>query len=156
MPDITQEVVENEADFQGIYDDIALNFREAEYKSELSDFEDELYELHADSFALERDPNLSAWPPLAAATIARKGHDEILFESGRLRTSLTTKGGPGHTGEIFDRGLSFGTDVPYSIFHQQGTRNMPQRAHVGMSPKLVEDLTETITKSAVNKLRKSR
>ena len=155
MADVIQEIIFTEAEFQGVYDDVALNFRNASYRPELDDFNDAIYESHADRFGLENDPNLSAWPPLAAATIARKGHDTILVDTGRLRRSLTTKGHADHAGEIFDRGLTFGTSVPYSIFHQQGTRNIPQRAHVGLTTNLVEELTATITKSASDKLRKA-
>lgn len=154
MAEVIQEIVFDEAGFQEIYDDIEENFRNASYRDEFDDFNDAIYESHADRFGLENDPNLSAWPPLAAATIARKGHDTILVESERLRRSLTTKGHTDHAGEIFDRGLTFGTSVPYSIFHQRGMRNVPQRAHVGLTTELVEELTATITKSASDKLRK--
>lgn len=154
MADVIQEIVFDEADFQEIYDDISLNFRQAEYNDELSDFSDKLFEFHEAGFDLERDPNLSAWPPLAAATIARKGHDKILIESGRLKRSLTTRGSSDHIGEVFDRGLTFGTSVPYSMFHQRGTRTIPQRAHVGLAIERVDKLTKTITKSASDKLKK--
>jgi len=155
MADVIQEVILTVAEFQGVYDDIASNFRAASYRDELDDIDDLIYESHADRFGLENDPNLSAWPPLAAATIARKGHATILVDTKRLRRSLTTKGHTDHVGEITDRGLTFGTDVPYSIFHQQGTRNIPQRAHVGLTTENVDELTEVITKSASDKLRKA-
>ncbi len=147
MADVIQEIVFTEAEFQEVYDDVAMNFRDASYRSELDDFNDAIYESHADRFALENDPNLSAWPPLAAATIARKGHDTILVDTERLRRSLTTKGHEDHTGEITDRGLTFGTDVPYSRFQKR-------RAHVGLTTENVEELTAVITKSASDKLRK--
>ena len=155
MADVIQEVIFDESDFQEVYDDISDNFRAAEYNDELSDFNEKLFEFHEAGFALERDPNTSAWPPLAAATIRRKKSDKILVETGRLKRSLTTAGSADHVGEIFDRGLTFGTSVPYSIFHQQGTSKIPQRAHVGLAPERVDQITKTITKSASNKLRKA-
>ena len=147
MADVIQEIIFTEAEFQGVYDDVASNFRDASYRDELDDFNDAIYESHADRFGLENDPNLSAWPPLAAATIARKGHDTILVDTGRLRRSLTTKGHTDHTGEIADRGLTFGTDVPYSRFQKR-------REHVGLTIANVEEFTAVITKSASDKLRK--
>ncbi len=154
MPEVIQEIVFDEAEFQEVYDDIEENFRASEYNAELSEINDQLFDFHKAGFALERDPNLSAWPPLAAATIRRKKSDKILVETGRLKRSLTTRGGSDHVGEVFDRGLTFGTSVPYSIFHQRGTRTIPQRAHVGLAVERVDDLTKTITKSASDKLRK--
>ena len=155
MAEVIQEVVFDQNDFQEVYDDIADNFRAAEYNDELGEFNDKLFEFHAAGFDLERDPDLSSWPPLAAATIARKKSDKILVETGRLKASLTTAGHADHVGEIFDRGLTFGTSVPYSIFHQQGTRTIPQRAHVGLAAERVDELAKTLTKSASEKLRKA-
>lgn len=155
MAKVIQEVVFDEADFQEIYEDISLNFRQAEYNDELSDFNDKLFQFHEAGFDLERDPNLSAWLPLAAATIRRKKSDKILVDTGRLKRSLTTRGSSDHVGEVFDRGLTFGTSVPYSVFHQRGTRTIPQRAHVGLAIERVDKLTKTITKSASDKLRKT-
>jgi phage gpG-like protein len=154
MPEVIQETVTNKGELQEVFNDISAGFRRAEYRDELDEFNDILYETHADSFALASDSDNSAWPPLAAATVARKRSAEILVETGRLRTSLTTKGGQDHVGEITDRGLTFGTEVPYSVFHQLGTRNMPQRAPVGVPQKRVDELTETITDAAARKLRK--
>jgi phage gpG-like protein len=52
-----------------------------------------------------------AWPPL--------------IKTGRLFNSLANLRGPAN--EINRRNASFGTDVEYAKFHQNGTREMPKR-----------------------------
>jgi phage gpG-like protein len=49
----------------------------------------------------------------------------ILFRTGRLKQSFLE--GPEHIEETHDTALLFGSRVPYAIFHQLGTRNMPAR-----------------------------
>ena len=66
------------------------------------------------------------WPPLAASTVAKKGHATILLESGRLIASLT-----GRTADsILDvarLSMRYGTQVPYAKYHEAG-EGVPERA----------------------------
>lgn len=69
------------------------------------------------------------WPALAASTLAQKAAHgfplDPLVRTGALRDSLTD---PGTAGK--DRGpqhFSWGTDVEYAEYHQDGTDKMPQR-----------------------------
>lgn len=75
------------------------------------------------------------WPPLAASTIERKGHGEILVETGELRSSLTD---PGMAMRKSAKTLEYGTNVDYARYHQEGTPKMPMR-QVITDPFRVED-----------------
>lgn len=80
-----------------------------------------------------------SWEPLAESTVVEKQQGgwplDPLVRSGSLRDSLVNPGmaedrGPTH--------YSWGTDVPYARYHQEGTRRMPQR-QVIPDPIKVED-----------------
>jgi phage gpG-like protein len=66
------------------------------------------------------------WQPLAPSTVARKGHDTILVDSGALRDSFQY-GGEDNIWEVTNEFLRWGSDVEYGIFHQQGTTHLPVR-----------------------------
>ncbi len=133
--------------------DCELRLKGADYSETLEDFQEEIAQQNIDLFANECSSMFEDWAPLKPSTIARKGHDRILFETGRLKTSLTVVGGPGNVNKVTQRGLLFGTDVEYSIFHQTGTSRMPARPPVGLSVQLVDELANTIADAAVNKLK---
>ena len=70
------------------------------------------------------------WPPLSPRYARRKQKRYpgrlVLQAGGRLRGSLVGKSAD--TVEALEPGrMKFGTSVPYAIFHQTGTRNMPAR-----------------------------
>lgn len=66
------------------------------------------------------------WPELADSTIRAKGHDQILYLTGRLWESLT--GGNGDSiREVEEDWMAFGTTVPYAGIHQHGADNIPMR-----------------------------
>jgi len=67
-----------------------------------------------------------SWQPLAASTVARKGHSTILWETGRLMRSLWGVTPDSIRDESALR-LRFGTRVPYAKFHETGTQHMPAR-----------------------------
>jgi phage gpG-like protein len=77
------------------------------------------------------------WAPLALSTIQEKDRKglspHILQATGRLRDSLTRKFDPSHVERLSEDSLTFGTTVPYAIFHQTGTRRMPRRPPVALS-----------------------
>ena len=77
------------------------------------------------------------WVPLKPSTIAdriRRGYcaGPILQRDGTLFESLATKGSPGNINEVRADGASFGTQIPYARFHQDGTSRMPKRQIVGL------------------------
>lgn len=79
------------------------------------------------------------WYPLAPSTVAAKGHDRILYLTGRLWESLT--GGNGDSIRVIEEDfMAFGTTVPYAGVHQHGTLrqgvgdgSIPQRRPVELS-----------------------
>ena len=66
-----------------------------------------------------------AWEGLNAITIAKKGHAQILVDSGRLRKSYT--GGSGNITRIDKNKITFGSKVPYAVYHEEG-RGVPKRS----------------------------
>lgn len=80
-----------------------------------------------------------AWPALSESTLAEKEAGgwpaDPLVRTGSLKDSLTD---PGLAADTGPRHMVYGTDVPYAIFHQEGTSRMPQR-QVVPDPYRVED-----------------
>lgn len=93
------------------------------------------------------------WAPLAASTVRRKGHDKLLYDTGRLRDSITL-------GTVTDRTATVGTDAPYSIFHQMGTKRMDARPFIpadgqgGLTPQAageIKDVMEGVIRAAAQR-----
>ncbi len=80
-----------------------------------------LHQWFTDNF--DRDGGkVGGWPPLAASTIARKkrfGKEKMLVISGRLKNSFVQFSDNDRVG--------IGSEVPYSKFHQEGTKRLPRR-----------------------------
>lgn len=107
----------------------------------------DLEELHAGYFGSESDPLGAAWPELKQSTIDRKGHNRILYDTGRLAASLSSKSGDSIRDIIVEpagQGLAFGTSVEYAPFHQFGTPRMQQRQHVGVSDHVIDVMAERV------------
>jgi phage gpG-like protein len=68
------------------------------------------------------------WAPLAESTVAQKAAHgfplDPLIRTGELRDSLTD---PNRAGDKGPKQFSYGTDVPYAEYHQEGTDRMPSR-----------------------------
>lgn len=93
------------------------------------------------------------WAPLAASTIRRKGHDKLLYDTGHLRDSITL-------GIVTDRTATVGSDAPYSIFHQMGTKRMDARPFIpadgqgGLTPQAageIKDVMEGVIRAAAQR-----
>lgn len=85
--------------------------------------------------------NVGGWQPLSERYAIEKAADyragripynKIMYRTGRLAASLTDKEAPEAICEITDRSLEIGTQVPYAIWHQIGTRTMPQRLLIAL------------------------
>lgn len=57
-----------------------------------------------------------------------------LRNTGILMQSVTA-GGVGHVEQLGPSGLVYGTTVPYAGYHQRGTRHIPARPFLGLSPR---------------------
>ena len=78
------------------------------------------------------------WAPLKESTVKdrlRRGYSgahPILVREGLLKGSLSHRGAAGNIFQATDTGITVGTEVPYAIFHQKGTRRMVSRKMVGL------------------------
>lgn len=71
------------------------------------------------------------WVALSPRYAATKGGGGILVRSGALMASLT--GGSGELREETKDSLRIGSGVKYGLYHQLGTRRMPQRKVIDLS-----------------------
>lgn len=137
------------AQLEGLYHDLESLVYNTDYSEVLSDFQHVIAEGEAESFSTETASNGEAWAPLAESTIRRKGHDQILFETGDLMESLIHVGGAGNISEVDSHGSIYGTSVPYAIFHDQGTSRIPARPPVGVSEDRVDQLAEMVAQRTI-------
>ncbi len=136
----------------GIFLEIEEAFNNADFTKELTALLPVLETNEKSIFAMASSPVGEAWPALSPVTIARKGHDTKLVETGAMKASLT-----GTTTDsiraVSHRGLIFGTSDEKSIFHQDGTSRIPQREHVGINDALCDEAVDVIADSTVEKLK---
>jgi phage gpG-like protein len=99
------------------------------FKPIMSEIEEQQFDSHG----------AGAWPSLSESTLEQKGRggwpSDPLVRSGDLKNSLTDPGRAAQTGPTE---MSYGTDVPYAGYHQDGTSKMPQRQVIS-DPFRVED-----------------
>ncbi len=145
-------VTNSSGDFDSLLVELSSVVANADYEPVLQDFQQDLAQGEAEAFQSEHEPGGSPWLPLKPSTMKRKHHAGILFDTGALMASLITVGGPGNVHETNPRGLLFGTDVEYSIFHQEGTAKMPARPHVGTTEDVVDRLMNRIADDVVKQL----
>lgn len=136
-----------------LFADLNQAVQDADYSETLEAFMPRMAEQEAGMFAGEFDSNLEPWAPLKPSTIKRKGHDRILVESGDLRKSLVSVGGPGNISEVAPKGMLFGTDVEYASFLQEGTSRMPARPPVGISVETLDKLCDAVADATIEMLR---
>lgn len=153
MANIVKEEIADVRFLGGIYVLMEEQFRNHDYSDVLNAFLPTLEETHKTHFDTQSDPAANPWPPLAPSTIRRKGHDTILYETGRLKASLAGKT-EDSIRAVSERGqgLLFGTSVEYAGFHQDGTR-LPRREHVGMVDETLQILVDSVADSAVDSLK---
>lgn len=150
MPVYTEQVELSQVG--SIFLGIEQQFMGIDYSETLRDVIPDLEKDEQGQFAGEMSANGTKWPPLSDTTIAIKGHDTILVDTGRLKSSLVGQT-PDSIRETSHRGLLFGTSVPYSIFHDKPTANRPQRQHVGIGEQTVETIVNKIADATVNALK---
>ena len=137
----------------GIFQEMENGFDEADYTEDLSAFLPVLAEDEQEFFLDEKDSSGAKWAPLAKSTIAAKGHDLILYETGHLEASLVSESGPDHVQNVTHRGLKFGTSDEKAGFHQEGTSRMPARPPVGITEDTLDKLVDAVADKAVDTLR---
>ena len=137
-----------------VYDEISEQFEALEYTDTLEDEVVHLMDLHQGFFDQEEDPNEQAWYPLADSTIAKKGHEMILFETGALESSLTEPGAAGQLVDFINEQITlliFGMDIEYADLHMEDSaeNNRPARPMVGVTDRYVDDLSDRIADATV-------
>ena len=142
-------ILDSIGDIETIFHDMKSKITDADYSETLDAFQPTIAAQEAEMFSSQRDSNGSPWAPLKPSTVKRKGHSRILFESGALMASLVTVGGPGNINAVSERGLLYGTDIEYAIFHQDGTSKMPARPPVGLSEETLTKLCDRIADKTV-------
>ena len=136
----------------GVFAEIEQQFNDADYTQLLAQTILDLETAHADYFAEEKSPAGEAWKPLAPLTVAKKGHDTILFEHGPMPDSLigtTSDSIREVVSEPPNHSLSFGTSDEKSPFHQFGTSRIPIREHVGVNEPFCDQLAEKTADATV-------
>ena len=93
------------------------------------------------------------WPPLSPATVARKGNDFVLIDTGAMFQSVRVgKAIPGSVSiEVPYGGRRHDSKVPG--YHQTGTSRMPQRKIVEVTPLLQNAIVQAALKWLDNMLR---
>ena len=154
------ETLDDIADLVGVFEDVARSFDDITYEPILVALSPKLQELHKTYFESQTDPAGAKWKPLAPSTIARKGHDRILWETSALEQSLVTVTGDSVRDVIaegFQEWLIWGTSVEYAMYHQEPgpTSRLPQRKHVGVTAEFIEELQLEVTEHTIKELRKN-
>lgn len=96
----------------------------------LERFANLLQQMMAERFAAEGEGD---WPPLAAATVERKGSSVIGRETDAMMEALTSDGAEGALREVLDDELIFGVNLTnedgfaYPVAFHDGTARQPAR-----------------------------
>jgi phage gpG-like protein len=113
----------------------------ADEASALGEVADDFREMVAEQFATEGRAGGTPWAPVAPRSRRGTGVPPVntrrmrvpLVRTGALRDSLTRKGAAGSMEDTDGQTLSIGSRLPYAIFHQFGTRQMPARPLIVLS-----------------------
>lgn len=146
------EVIDDLQFLGGIFQGVENDFNGLDYEKPLQSYLPSLVKSHGDFFSSRVDPNGSQWPPLAAYTIKKKGHDVPLVETGAMKSSVLEKGAD-HIEAVSHRGLLFGTKDEKAVYHQFGTNRIPQRAFIGMQTEQVDEVAGIVADHAVEGLK---
>jgi len=135
MPDFKEEI-HNVEELKKAIGWVVVDLRNIDMMPFLEDTIGKLETLHDNYFQSATGPGNRVWPELAPSTIARKGHAEILVDTGRLKSSLTSRTADSIRDAFQEEGhawIHFGTEVEYSHYHDEDALRLPQRPHVGLS-----------------------
>ncbi len=136
-----------------LFHDLEVTWRRIDYEPVIIAALELIADGERAAFDAGTSPGGESWAANAPSTIRRKVHGIVLFESGALERSLVTVGGPDNIHETSHRGLLYGTEVPYSLFNQEGTSRIPARKHVGMNAQLLDAIVEEVADFAVENLK---
>lgn len=134
----TATIIESQQDLNRLFDSVVEDFRALSFQQMFLEEQRMMAEVFVGYFLSATGPSGAKWPPLATSTIEKKGHNTILVDTGRLVGSLNSPTGGGdairETVDDFGgagAGFSFGTAVPYSVFHDRPI-GQKHRQHIGI------------------------
>lgn len=151
-----QIVLEKLEDLQTVFDGIASDWNDARFMPVLEIITGMFETSHFSYFADRKSPGGEPWAALAPRTVQAKGHSRQLYLTGRLMESLANTTSDSYRDawdETKNHGVSFGTQVEYAIFHQDGTEHIPQREHVGTNETQLEAILDLVADESVRILR---
>ena len=141
-----------------VYDEIDAQFSGISFAELMENEVENLMDEHQSYFDQEESPAGVPWEDLKPATVNRKGHSMILFETGKLEDSLTSR----TSDTVVDfidasvQTLIFGTSVEYAHFHMEKSQYRPARPMVGINESYVEALIERIADTTIAKMKSEK
>ena len=147
-------VIRDQAGLKALFDSIVADVRAAKWEGWLQGELRLIEKLHDDYFQTRGRTFYTAaggWAPNKQSTVKAKGHARVLFgkpkDGFRLHKSLSqpqSEFGIRITVDNWpDRAtLVFGTDAPYHKYNQYGTRRIPARPHLGLTPQFFDKTVE--------------
>lgn len=136
----TSYILENDAAFRRAIQDAAKKVSDLRLAWKL--ISDDWRKSNKTQFSLKGS---GLYPPLSPAYAKRKAKEfpgrPILVATERLKKSVTNKTHPDHINVIVKSGFTFGTKVPYGIFHQSDAprkSNLPLRKFLFIGPEAPE------------------
>jgi hypothetical protein len=156
MPEVLTRQLNDPYELGAVYLEVDQAYQGADYSDVFAAFIPVLESFHTNVFTSQASPGGEPWAPNAPATVEKKGHGVILFETGEEEASLEGTTG-GSIRDVEDRFFVFGTSVDHAIFHNDpgprpGSRE-PRRQDVGMNDELVDNLTNRVAEALVEKLK---
>ncbi len=107
-------------------------------------------------FDTATDPWGQPWKPLKKPSKKRGGASaKPLRDTGLLMGSLTARSGQGHTEEYGPTSLVWGSALDRAGWHNEGTRTIPARPFLDVSPQLEERLARLVGNLVVEQLTKA-
>lgn len=79
---------------------------------------------------LQVNSDFEKWLPLSPSTIQRKGHAQILYDTGVLKDSIEY--------EVYNNGYELFTNIDYAPYHQFGTGSIEKREFLGFEDEEIE------------------
>ncbi len=107
------------------------------------------------NFVNQSDPDGVPWTPLKKPRgrprdkrkSRRKGSDQILRDTGVLMASVS--GGAGSINDVTSKSLRYGTSVSYAGYQNFGTRTIPARRFLGLTPQLRQRINDAIRRYVI-------
>lgn len=152
-----QITVDGEDQFNRVFSRMDANFDDL--TPIWGDLRDEFWRIEKEQFDSEGGKGASGrWKSLSSRynkqKIKRYGSGKKILEaSGDLVSSLTGNN-PGSYYRTTKKEFAIGTTLPYSVYHQRGSGNLPKREPISISDAQKRSMMKVIQKSLISELRR--